>query len=456
MVTKKKFVLYLILTGFLLVSIFYLFNERGIPWDSAVYIGMGKYIFSFGEIGLWEPARPLVLPIFFGFLWKAGLNPMIFGKILGIVFSLGCVYLTYLIGKRIFNEDVALLCAFFLAFSPTFLFYSSTPLTGISSTFFALLAVYFFIDNKYFLSGLFLGLSFMTRFLQLFVLMVIIFVLFLHKKNLLKKMTNIACGFSIIVVPYLIVNTFLYKNPIYPFLFQAFLTKITGWIFHEALPFYFINLIKENFLVFFVLIGILGILRKRDFRKITILSIFLLFFIFLNSIVHKEVRFVLVFLPYMYMVMSCGIFEVFRLIKKRKYMIYLAIAVIGVVWMSQEINQAKVPVYKEYPEFSEYMVRDDVKKGIWVSNPLFIVDSNKKADELIYYPVYNSGRIDKLKLRLAEAGHILIDTCDILPCPPRDVLCEGKTNEFLDYVKKDFEMFYYKKENGCEQFIFRR
>ena len=169
---------------FLCTSIF-LFNSD-IWWDSAVYIGMGKYLFSLGNVGLWEPARPLVLPFFLGLFWKLGFNAVIFGRILEVGFSAGCLCLTYLIGKNVFNEKIGLLSAFLLAFSPSFLFYSSTILTGIPSTFFALLSVYFLIKKNYFFSGLFVGLSFMTRFLQLFVLLVI--VLFLnHMRNKLPE-----------------------------------------------------------------------------------------------------------------------------------------------------------------------------------------------------------------------------------------------------------------------------
>ena len=45
------FKLYIILTTFHLIG-----------WDEAVYLGMGKYIYSGGAIGLFEEIRPLGLP----------------------------------------------------------------------------------------------------------------------------------------------------------------------------------------------------------------------------------------------------------------------------------------------------------------------------------------------------------------------------------------------------------
>jgi len=450
---KFKTTLCLILLCFLSIKIFHLIFQKGISWDSAVYIGMGKHIFSLGKTGLWEPARPLVWPFILGFIWKINLDPMIWGRILELMFSLGCIYITYLIGKETFNENIALLSSILLAFSPTFLFYSSTLLTGIPSTFFALLSVYFFIKERYALTGFLIGISFATRFLQLLTLLPILFILVLYKKRKLQKTIKLACGISIVIIPYLIINFLLYKNPIHPLLLQSFMAKYTGWIFHQPPSFYFIRLLKENLLILFAIIGTIAILTKKDYKKTTILSIFLLFLAFFTLIAHKEMRFTIVFLPYLYLITSYGIFKSLSSINKKK-ITYTVITIIGIIWLTQQTIQITTPQYQEYPEFGNYLEKDEVKNNIWVTNPIFIVNSNKKADELIYYPLYNSKKIGLLKEKLPKAEHILIDTCDILPCPPEDVDCNEKTTEFLNTIKKDFQTFHYKKERNCEEFIF--
>jgi len=234
------------------------------------------------------------------------------------------------------------------------------------------------------------------------------------------------------------------------------MTKYTGWIFHQPLAFYFINLLKENFLVLFAIIGIIIILKQKDHKKLIILSTFLLFFIFFNSIAHKETRFILVFLPYMYLITSYGISNILNLIKKKKNIFYSIIILIGIIWLIPTIYQIRTPIYKEYPEFNDYLENEYAKDGIWITNPLFIVNSNKKADELIYYPLYNSKKIDSLKEKLPKANHVLINTCDILPCPPTDKNCLDKTIGFLNYLKNNFKIIHYKKEAGCEEFIFNK
>src|SRR3989344_1748702 len=75
------------------------FDNAG--WDSAVYVGMGKYLFSHGQAGLWEPIRPLTLPIILGFFWKIGLNPLISGEIFILLFSTYCWDFIFILRRKI-------------------------------------------------------------------------------------------------------------------------------------------------------------------------------------------------------------------------------------------------------------------------------------------------------------------------------------------------------------------
>ena len=452
----KRIIFFLIIFFFLSIKITQLFTQKGVAWDSAVYIEMGKYIFSGGNIGLWEASRPLFWPFILGFFWKINLNPIIFGRIIELILAVGCIHLTYLIGKKVFDEYVGLLSSFFLAFSLTFLFYSSTILTGIPSTFFSLLGVYFFIQHKYLATGIFIGFSSMARFLQLLVLIPLMLILLYFEKKKFKNLLTITMGVLIISIPYLIINLFLYKNPIFPFILQSFMTKNTGWVFHQPLQFYFINLLRENFLLLFIIPGIILILKRPKEKNITILGIFLLFFLFFNLIAHKEMRFVIVFLPYMHLITAYGISQSLILEKHRKKVFYSLIALIILIPLTQTFGRITPPNYKEYPQFTDYLNKNEVNSGIWITNPVFMVSSNKKTDELIYYPLFDSKRISELNKNLKEAKHILIDTCDILPCPQNDKECEEKAINFLNSIKSDFDVVYNRKGGVCEQIILAR
>jgi len=102
----------LIFFVFFIIKVYSLFVAHDIWWDSSVYVGMGKYIYSSGEVGSWESSRPLVWPLILGFFWEIGLDPVLFGKLLVIVFSLGVLLLTYLIALHIFNRKVAIISSF--------------------------------------------------------------------------------------------------------------------------------------------------------------------------------------------------------------------------------------------------------------------------------------------------------------------------------------------------------
>ena len=95
---KIKLILGILIIA-LIARLILFFDYHPIWWDSAVYIGMGKYIFSLGNQGLWEPLRPIIWPIILGFFWKIKLDPLFFGRLLNVFLSLGAVYLTYIISK---------------------------------------------------------------------------------------------------------------------------------------------------------------------------------------------------------------------------------------------------------------------------------------------------------------------------------------------------------------------
>src|SRR3989338_4913484 len=72
----KKHPLALILVFSLFIRLMYIALNYPLWWDSHIYISIGKYIFSSGEIGIWESFRPLLHPFLLGIFWKLGFNPI--------------------------------------------------------------------------------------------------------------------------------------------------------------------------------------------------------------------------------------------------------------------------------------------------------------------------------------------------------------------------------------------
>lgn len=455
---------------FFLTKFFILFFQENIWWDSAVYIGIGKYIFSYGNSGLWEPSRPLIWPLILGFFWKLGFDAVFF-RILELLFATGCIYLTYLIAKKTFNNKIALFSALFLAFSPTFYFFSTISLSGIPSLFFALLSIYFFMDKKYFLTGIFSGLAFMTRFLQLFIFIIILLILILYfKKNkvLFKNILKIVIGFFIIITPYLIFNYIAYNDVFYPFIIQNFMTENTGFIFHQSFWFYFVGLLKENYLSIISILGFYIIIKKsfnvkdnNEFKEITITTIFLIFFVFLNLIKHKEIRILIIVLPYLYIITSYSLYHITKKIKIEKTLFYSLIILIFSIWFLQSFSNIYILEYNEvqqknkYSAFQKYLNSNNIQGNIWISNPILALYTDKKIEELIYYPTFDTEKYNELKNKMKQSNHILIDTCDIA-CEPIALNCIEEKSEFLILLKENLNQVYFDNLGDCKQFIFNK
>ena len=145
---SKRLELPIILLVFLIVRIRFMLTYHLPWWDEGVYIGLGKYLFSSGQIGLLEASRPFLLSSFLGLGWRLGFDPLIFGQVLSTIFLLGTLSLVYLITKKLTNRYMATLCTFFIALLPEFFLNSTRILTSIPSTCFTLLAIYLFMTNK--------------------------------------------------------------------------------------------------------------------------------------------------------------------------------------------------------------------------------------------------------------------------------------------------------------------
>src|SRR3989338_7799166 len=93
--------------------------------------------------------------------------------------------------------------------------------------------------------------------------------------------------------------------------------------------------------------------------------------------------------------------------------------------------------------FYDFMENKDIKEGLWISNPSFIAYNDAKADELIYYPLYNIEKIKNLKEKIKsgknQAKYFLINSCDIMPCPPYEEPCAREHEKFIATLIKNFK-----------------
>ena len=451
----KKHVSIIAIIILFIFSFFYYFNPNAdLWWDSSVYLGMGKYIYSLGEVGLYEESRPLVWPLILGFFWKLGLDAIFLGRLTVLIFGIGTIIYTYLIAYELFNKRTALLSSFLLAFSPTFFLFNSIMFSEIPSAFFVMLGLYFFIKRRYNLAGLVFGIAFMTRFFQIFfVAAIYLFLIYsvYRKKATSRQFLFSMLSFFIPVTPFLILNLMLFSNPFYPFILQAWMTKFTGWIFYQPFSSYFANLLEENILVLFSILGMFFIFKKEKGIKLIVPITFLFAFLPYNFEQHKEMRFLISVLPLLYILTSCGIIKFSNYFGKYEKIAFFIILSAGILYIAPHL---RLDNYNDnLKPFYDFIKNKDIKEGLWISNPSFIAYTDSKADELIYYPLYNTKKIDYLKEKINQAKYILVNNCDIMPCPPSESSCNQEHNNFIMLLKEKLNVVFYNKSGECEYYI---
>ena len=167
--------LLLIIIGALLI-----FKSPTLFWDEGVYINNAKYIYSLGEQSTYESIRPPLFPIIIGLSIPLGIDILIFSKIfIFLCFLLGILAI-YLISEKI-QKSSGVFSAISLFTCSLIVFVLPHILTDFIVLTFMLIAFYFYINKKYFLSGLFCGVSVLLRFPS--GLLFIILGLFLFEKT---------------------------------------------------------------------------------------------------------------------------------------------------------------------------------------------------------------------------------------------------------------------------------
>ena len=313
----------LIISLFLAIKLLFLFRFHNLIWDEAVYVSMGKYIFTLGSNGIWEIIRPLGLPFIFGLSWK--LFPsfyLIVDEIIELLFAAGSIFLVYAIANKVFSKKAAIIAAFLYAFTPLFFLYSGYLLSEIPSTFFILLSIYFFVSTKYYWSAAFASLALYFRFPQGLFLVIIAIALFIELIKTRQYLKHIKLGifylliFFLVLAPFMAINYSLYKDEtccldhalFRPFILASYHQNNPA----DALPqntfaekaynafYYVIILAKYNFLLLLAFVTLIFFLIKKMYKdkNKTLLFIFILISMLYYSIIdNKQERFALVFLP---------------------------------------------------------------------------------------------------------------------------------------------------------------
>ena len=164
-------------------------------------------------------------------------------------------------------------------------------------------------------------------------------------------------------------------------------------------------------------------------------------------------RFAITFLPYLYMIAAFGLVYSLNLLKKKWIIAIVAVLLLG-FWSYDSFSQyEKEELRTTFEPFLEYV--ETATGNLWITNPVFIVHSDARADELIYDHKNSVDEYQRLISSLDRADHLLINTCDI-PCFPGNTGCEIGKKNFMNAVKENFEAAYSDNFWDCELYIFKK
>jgi hypothetical protein len=384
-----------------------------------------------------------------------------------------------------------MISAFILTITPLFFLYSSYVLTGIASTFFALLALYtYFSKENLKLVGLFCGLTFLFRFPQGLLLIAILLSLFINEsikihslKKTIKKLTislqkeylPFLTAFFFTILPFLIFNFLLYR-PYTTKVYHAIFRPIILSFSHQSNPlhsvssffqniYYYLNhLINENLLFVFLFISIMFFFKNKEYknyRATTLLVTAMIYWVYFTLILNKQYRFSLIFLPYFAILAAYGITSVLEFLKNKKdylkYFSYFILLIFAIFSIMQSVDlidsQFGWRNPEEFPittEFYKYFLNKDSINPILTTDPVHSAYSNNK-----YIPFYfsvNEGASIYIANR-NKAGAVIYSPNSFV-CYSKE--CEKKLNALFSDIRKRFNLIFEEQYGDRTYYIFEK
>jgi hypothetical protein len=414
---KRDWFLPLLVAAFFASQIPAILGHRYPYWDEAVYLSIGKFVYSAGTSGLWEPIRPLAFPAIIGFFWKLRLPYLIAAELVSVAFGIGCIILTYLLSKKLFGFRTGAVASILLAASPSFFYFSGMIFTEIPSAFFVLLSVYFFSRQKYALSGVSAGIATLFKFtngLLIFALsfgFLILSYLKPSKVGLYKPFLKAAVSFAAILAPFLIFNAYFYRNFASNLLSSAF-TPFIQAAWHQSNPtkaipgffqnyfFYIFQLIQQHIAFILLPVAIFLFWKKKWYLspgKLVLGVVMAFYFLYFSVIINKDIRFLLTFLPIACIFAAAAFSDSFDYFRKnpsslRSLSLVALLALLVVSVAISGYNDKRTLNWRAFETTEDTRLYNSIsdlgiRGSVMTSDPVFAVYNNN-----LFIPYYDSSK----------------------------------------------------------------
>jgi len=330
---KKKQVIFVIFLIGLIITSFFI---RLIPirlahfWDETVYLQHAEMMFSgrtnFDELSFRPPLLSILFYLAF-FIKHSVISASVVTALFGATISL----FIFLIGRKIYNNEIGIISALVFAFTPFLTLNSNYLLTDIPVITFMALSFYFllFRERKWFLflSGMFFSLAILMKFTAILMVLVFLFYFILNKFKF-KEILFFGFGALLVILPYFIWCQIQFGNFLIPFI------KGPGMVNdkNESTYFYLTNFSKAFGI--FVLGGVFlwAISFFYDFKnkrykimkqELVMLFWILVFLIYLSKTPHKELRYILPITIPIILLASKGFWFFIARIKKYEFLFWI-------------------------------------------------------------------------------------------------------------------------------------
>ena len=442
---KQKYIIVAILFFAAIWMTLYSFSDVSVWWDEAIYIGMGKYIVTGGRLGMWELFRPPLLPLFYAAVYLIHLPLIFLGKVLVIISGLGSLFLSYVLGNSI-KKGSGIYASLFLLITPVFFYYTKVPTTDIISVFFVMLSLYFYTRNKFILTGFVASIAFLLRFPQGLVLIPIAIIggwdnfdqnfLFWFKK-LFHRGVLITIGFIILVLPYFILNYFLYGGFLKPLILADEIVTWSNGSYNFGI-FYYAKEIFQTAPFLYLAIFIPFAYFKIDFfenqqsrknLRLIILTATIIIIYFVWQL-HKEFRYSLAFIPYLAILSGISFHLLINFLNKNKTL-YILLVLLIIFWGYLAFPYLKNEQIQSYKPLNEYL---KTLNGTYLSTtPIPSVFGSVRVSSLFESA---STFHDAFSGRSASLRGVILKDCDIY-CPEKreGILC----NKGIAMIKKEIK-----------------
>lgn len=443
--------LFVLLVAFFSRLLLFIFGNFDIIWwDAGVYVGMGKFLYSFGNAGMWEHIRPPLLPFFLGFFWFLNLSPIVFGRILELVFFMFSVFFLYGICKGFFGSRSAVIAALLFIFSPIVFYMSFNLYTEIPAVFFILGSIWFFLRNKFFVSGIFVGLSFLMKFpTGVFILLLSVFLL-----SNIRKLLYLLLGFVLTIFPYFLINWVFFGNPLVPLLAASdAISRALGCNVLRYKPwfhYFWLLLFSEIPLNLFAVPGFFIAIRKNIkgfFICFLSLVLPLIYFINLHC---RDYRYLILFYPFVAIFAAVGLTAIFDKVRNIFFIILVLFVVVAGSYVAVDFYVGNSNLEPYDVDFFTFLP-GNVSGEVWSSNPVVSVYSDL-AIKKIYYPIYDGGVSTDFLSYLSKnnVSYVMMDECGGgLLCAEDDVVCQRNTQEVYELLNGKYSLVYNNSVGAC-------